>query len=263
MSAAAEVRPVLMGQLKDLRLPTVRDCYEETARQAERESLSYERYLLEVITRECEQRRKTRVERLLRESELPLEKSLQNFNVKRLPAKAQRQLRTLLEGDFLDRKENVLVFGNPGSGKSHLLTALAQELIVVRERRMHFTKCALLMQDLLAAKRDLQLSRELKRLGRFEGLIIDDLGYIQESRDDMEVVFTLLAERYERGSVLMTSNSAFSKWEGIFKDAMMTAAAIDRLVHHCVIIELNIPSYRVEEAKKKQEAEGQPAGDTQ
>ena len=126
MSAAAEVRPVLMGQLKDLRLPTVRDCYEETARQAERESLSYERYLLEVITRECEQRRKTRVERLLRESELPLEKSLQNFNVKRLPAKAQRQLRTLLEGDFLDRKENVLVFGNPGSGKSHLLTALAQ-----------------------------------------------------------------------------------------------------------------------------------------
>lgn len=261
MSAAAEVRPVLMGQLKDLRLPTVRDCYEETARQAERESLSYERYLLEVITRECEQRRKTRVERLLRESELPLEKSLQNFNVKRLPAKAQRQLRTLLEGDFLDRKENVLVFGNPGSGKSHLLTALAQELIVGRERRMHFTKCALLMQDLLAAKRDLQLSRELKRLGRFEGLIIDDLGYIQESRDDMEVIFTLLAERYERGSVLMTSNSAFSKWEGIFKDAMMTAAAIDRLVHHCVIIELNIPSYRVEEAKKKQEAEGQATGD--
>ncbi len=263
MSAVAEVRPVLMEQLKELRLPTVRDCYEETARRAERETLSYERYLLEVTTRECEQRRKTRVERLLRESELPLEKSLQNFNVKRLPAKAQRQLRTLLEGDFLGRKENVLVFGNPGSGKSHLLTALAQELIVVRERRMHFTKCALLMQDLLAAKRDLQLSRELKRLGRFEGLIIDDLGYIQESRDDMEVVFTLLAERYERGSVLMTSNSAFSKWEGIFKDAMMTAAAIDRLVHHSVIIELNIPSYRVEEAQKKQEAEGQPAGDKQ
>ena len=263
MSAPTEVRPVLMDQLKELRLPTVRDCYEETARRAERETLSYERYLLEVTTRECEQRRKTRVERLLRESALPLEKSLPNFNVKRLPAKAQRQLRTLLEGDFLDRKENVLVFGNPGSGKSHLLTALAQELIVGRERRMHFTKCALLMQDLLAAKRDLQLSRELKRLGRFEGLIIDDLGYIQESRDDMEVVFTLLAERYERGSVLMTSNSAFSKWEGIFKDAMMTAAAIDRLVHHSVIIELNIPSYRVEEAQKKQEAEGQPAGDKQ
>jgi len=166
-------------------------------------------------------------------------------------------MRTLLEGDFLNRKENILVFGRPGSGKSHLLTALAQELIVVQERRMHFTKCSLLMQDLLAAKRDLRLSREIKRLGRFEGLIIDDLGYIQQSRDDMEVVFTLLAERYERGSVLMTSNLPFSKWEGIFKDAMMTAAAIDRLVHHSVIIELNIPSYREEEAKKKQQAEGQ------
>jgi DNA replication protein DnaC len=85
---------------------------------------------------------------------------------------------------------------------------------------------------------------------------VDDLGYIQQSRDDMDVVFTLLAERYERGSVLMTSNLPFSKWEGIFKDAMMTAAAIDRLVHHSVIIELNIPSYREEEAKKKQQAEG-------
>ena len=261
MSAMADVRPALIEHLKDLHLPTVRQCYEETARRAEQQTLSYEQYLLEVISRECEQRRKTRVQRLLKGSALPLEKSLPNFNVKRLPAKAQRQLRTLLEGGFLDRRENVLVFGNPGSGKSHLLTALAQELVVVRERKMHFTKCALLMQDLLAAKRDLRLSRELKRLGRYEGLIIDDLGYIEQTRDDMDVVFTLLAERYERGSVLMTSNLPFSKWEGIFKDAMMTAAAIDRLVHHCVIIELNIPSYRVEEAKKKQHAESQADGE--
>jgi len=260
MSAMAEVRPALIGHLKELHLPTVRECYEDTARRAERETLSYEQYLLEVISRECEQRRKSRVQRLLRESALPLEKSLENFNVKRLPTKAQRQLRTLLEGGFLDRKENVLVFGNPGSGKSHLLTALAQDLVVARERRLHFTKCSLLMQDLLAAKRDLRLSREIKRLGRYEGLIIDDLGYIQQTRDDMEVVFTLLAERYERGSVLMTSNLQFSKWEGIFKDAMMTAAAIDRLVHHCVIIELNIPSYRAEEAKRNQQSDGQTEG---
>jgi DNA replication protein DnaC len=129
------------------------------------------------------------VQRLLKDSALPLEKSLQNFNLKRLPAKATRQLRTLLDGSFLGRKENVLVFGNPGSGKSHLLTALAQELVVVGERKMHFTKCALLMQDLLAAKRDLRLRREIKRLGRYDGLIIDDLGYLQQSRDDMEVVF--------------------------------------------------------------------------
>lgn len=257
MSPAAEVRPALTAHLKQLHLPTVRHCYEETARRAERETLSYEQYLLEVIGRECEQRRKSRVERMLKESELPLEKSLENFNTKRLPAKAARQLKTLLDGSFLDRKENVLVFGNPGSGKSHLLTALAQELVVTRERKMHFTKCALLMQDLLAAKRELRLSKEIKRLARFDGLIIDDLGYIQQTRDDMDVVFTLLAERYERGSVLMTSNMAFSKWEGIFKDAMMTAAAIDRLVHHSVIIELNIKSYRVEEAEKNQRAESE------
>jgi DNA replication protein DnaC len=255
MSAIADVRPALIGYLKDLHLPTVRECYEDTARRAERETLSYEQYLLEVMSRECEQRRKSKVQRLLKDSALPLEKSLPNFDLKRLPAKAARQLRTLLDGSFLDRKENILVFGNPGSGKSHLLTALAQELVVVKERKMHFTKCALLMQDLLAAKRDLRLSREIKRLSRYDGLIIDDLGYLQQSRDDMEVVFTLLAERYERGSVLMTSNPAFSKWEAIFKDAMMTAAAIDRLVHHSVIIELNIPSYRVEHAKKNQQAE--------
>jgi DNA replication protein DnaC len=260
MSAASDVRPALIGHLKDLHLPTVRECYEDTARRAERETLSYEQYLLEVISRECEQRRKSKVQRLLKESALPLEKSLENFNVKRLPMKAQRQLRTLLDGGFLDRNENVLVFGNPGSGKSHLLTGLAQDLVVARERRMHFTKCSLLMQDLLAAKRDLRLSREIKRLGRYEGLIIDDLGYIQQTRDDMEVIFTLLAERYERGSVLMTSNLQFSKWEGIFKDAMMTVAAIDRLVHHCVIVELNIPSYRAEEAKKNQQADSQAEG---
>jgi len=257
MSPATDVGPALIGYLRELHLPTVRQCYEATAREAERETLSYEQYLLEVISRECEQRQKKRVQRLLKDSALPLEKSLENFNLKRLPTKAQRQIRTLLEGDFLDRKENVLIFGKPGTGKSHILTGLAQELIVTRERRMHFTKCSLLMQDLLAAKRDLRLSKEIKRLSRYEGLIIDDLGYIQQSREDMDVVFTLLAERYERGSVLMTSNLQFSKWEGIFKDAMMTAAAIDRLVHHCVIIELNIPSYREEEAANRQRAETQ------
>src|SRR5450432_4455970 len=150
MSAVVDVRPALLEHLKDLRLPTVRECYEDTARLAERETLSYEQYLLEVITLECEQRRKSRVQRLLKDSALPLEKSLSNFDLKRLPAKATRQFRTLLDGSFLGRKENVLVFGNPGSGKSHLLTALAQELVVVRERKMHFTKCALLMQQVLA-----------------------------------------------------------------------------------------------------------------
>ena len=110
--------------------------------------------------------------------------------------------------------------------------------------------CALLVQELLVAKRDLKLSRVLKRLSQCEVLLIDDIGYVQQSREEMEVLFTLLAERYERGSVMLTSNLPFSKWETIFKDPMTTAAAIDRLVHHSVILELNIPSYRLEEAKQ-------------
>ena len=115
---------------------------------------------------------------------------------------------------------------------------------------MYFSTCSLLVQELLTAKRDLKLSRMIKKLARYEAILIDDLGYVQQSREEMEVLFTLLAERYERGSVMITSNLPFSKWEAIFKDPMTTAAAIDRLVHHSVILELNIPSYRMEQAKK-------------
>jgi DNA replication protein DnaC len=255
MSAGTDVRAALTANLKALHLPAMRFCYEEAARRAERETLSYERFLLELTERERERRRTSRIQKLLRESGLPREKSLANFDLKRLPMKVARQVRTLLEGSFLDRKENVLAFGNPGSGKSHLLCALAQELLVSGGRQMRFVTCALLVQDLLIAKRDLRLSREIKRMARYDGLIIDDLGYVQQSREEMEVLFTLLAERYERGSVLMTSNLPFSKWEKIFKDPMTTAAAIDRLVHHAVILELNIPSYRVEEAQKQQQDE--------
>lgn len=178
-----------------------------------------------------------------------IRKALSNFNLKRLPPKVALLAKSLLEGEVLDRRENVLTFGNPGSGKTHLLYAVGQELIA-RGRRMYFTTSARLVQDLLVAKRDLKLSRFIKKLAHFEGLIIDDLGYVQQSRDEIEVLFTLLAERYERGSVFISNNVPFSKWEGIFKDPMTTATAIDRLVHHCVILELNIPSYRVEQAKK-------------
>lgn len=261
MSAAGNVQTALTGNLKALHLPAMRRCYEETARRAEKETLSYEQYLLELTEREREGRLESRTRKLLRESGLPLEKSLANFDLKRLPVKVARQIRTLLDGSFLDRKENLLAFGNPGSGKSHLLCALAQELLVKRGRRMRFTTSALLVQELLIAKRELRLSKEIKRMAQYDGLLIDDLGYVQQSREEMEVLFTLLAERYERGSVLMTSNLPFSKWEGIFKDPMTTAAAIDRLVHHAVILELNITSYRVEAAKRnKQIQPGQDEG---
>ena len=239
---------LLIGYLKEIHVPTIRDCFEDIARTAEQESLSYERYLLELAERECEARRERRIGRLLRESRLPLEKNIDSFDLKRLPAKVRQQVTTLLDGTFLDRKENVLAFGNPGTGKTHLLCAIARELIR-SGRRVYFTSCSLLVQDLLIAKQNLRLSRMIKRLSKHDAIIIDDIGYVQHSREEMEVLFTLLAERYERGSVMITSNLPFSKWEVIFKDPMTTAAAIDRLVHHSVILELNIKSYRVEQAQ--------------
>ena len=243
------MKNTLTGHLRELHLPTFRECFEEAARRAEQETLSYEQYLLELAQQECEVRRSNRIERLLRQSKLPLEKSLESFDMKRLPAKVARQVRTLVDGGFVDRSENVLAFGKSGSGKTHLMAGIAQEL-VRGGRKVYFSTCSLLVQELLIAKRDLKLSRVLKRLNGFDALMIDDIGYVQQSREEMEVLFTLLAERYERGSVMITSNLAFSKWEAIFKDPMTTAAAIDRLVHHSVIFELNIPSYRLEEAKK-------------
>jgi DNA replication protein DnaC len=174
--------------------------------------------------------------------------------MERLPRKAARQVKTLLGGDFLDRAENVLVFGRSGTGKTHLLCGLAQDLIR-QGRRIQFATCGLLVQELLIAKRDLKLSRAIRRFAKYDGLIIDDIGYVQQSREEMEVLFTLLAERYERGSVLLTSNLPFSKWEQIFKDPMTTAAAIDRLVHHSVILELNIGSYRLAAAQSRGQAE--------
>jgi DNA replication protein DnaC len=252
MVKSVDVKQDLDRHLRELHLPTVRECYEPTARRAESETLSYERYLLELVERESEERRQRRVERLLRQSRLPLEKDLASFDLARLPAKVARQVKTLVDGTFVDRKENVLAFGNPGSGKSHALCAIGQELIRVSQgrRKVYFSSCALMVQELLIAKRDLKLSRLVKRLSGYDVLLLDDLGYVQHSREEMEVLFTLFAERYERGSVMITSNLPFSKWEAIFKDPMTTAAAIDRLVHHSVILELNVESYRLEQAKK-------------
>jgi DNA replication protein DnaC len=249
MSPAVAVKSRLVEQLKELHLPAMRSDFEEVAQEARQESWSYEQYLLGLAERELQQRRHKRVERLLRESRLPLEKNLQSFDLKRLPARAVQQVRGLLEGSFVERRENVLAFGKPGSGKTHLLCAVAQELLRAG-RRVLFSPCGLLVQELLLAKRELKLPKALKRLAVYEVLVLDDLGYVQQSREEMEVLFTLLAERYERGSVMLTSNLPFSGWEQIFKDPMTTAAAIDRLVHHCVILELNIPSYRAEQAKK-------------
>ena len=240
----------LDGYLQELCLAGVRRSYIDMAKQAQDETLSYEQFLLSLMRQESENRRTKRIERNLRESHLPLEKTLSSFDLKRLPVKVSHQIKTLLQGEFLGRNENLLIFGNPGSGKTHLVCALAQELIR-QDKRICFTTCALLLQELLSAKKDFRLARLIKSFGRYNAIIIDDIGYVGQNKEEMEVLFTLLAERYERGSVIITSNLPFSKWNNIFKDPMMTAAAIDRIVHHSVILELNIESYRIDSAKKR------------
>lgn len=163
-------------------------------------------------------------------------------------------LNVLGNGSFLNRAENILAFGNPGSGKTHLLCAIGHALIE-HGKRILFTSCSQLVQDLLIAKKELELTKKLRKLSNFDAVIIDDLGYVQQSREEMEVLFTFMADRYEQGSLMITSNLPFSKWEQIFKDPMTTAAAIDRLVHHSVILELNVDSYRMEQAKKDKNQE--------
>jgi len=250
MKKKIESKKRLNERLKDLRLPGIRECWEELIRLATKESMSYESFLSGLLERECDLRKTKRIERLLKEARLPLEKSMDNFDLKRLPMKIVQQTKALLEGGFLNRNENVLAFGNPGSGKTHLLCGIGQELIRRHEKRVLYVMCGDLVQELLAAKKSLQLPKKLKKLSRFDAIIIDDIGYVKHDREEMEVLFTLLAHRYERGSVMITSNLPFSKWETIFKDPVVTAAAIDRLVHHCVILELNVESFRMAEARK-------------
>ena len=170
-----ELKTSFIKCLKELHLPTVRACYEEEAERARQESLTYEYYLAEVMEREREVRRHNRIQRLIRESKLPLEKSLEVFEMERLSSVLCAQVNALLEGSFVERSENVLAFGNPGSGKTHLLCAIGQELIM-QGRRVLFTPCSLLVQQLLIAKRDLKLPRVLKRLSRYDAMIIDAAG---------------------------------------------------------------------------------------
>lgn len=248
------LRTELNDCLKTLRLSSLKEIYDSEAENMSREGLGYQEYLLQLLKTECDNRRNNRIERSLRESKLPLSKTLSSFDRNRLPQKLKHQLNVILEGSFLERRENILAFGNPGSGKTHLLCAVGQELIL-QGYRVYFSSCSLMIQELLREKKELRLDRMLNKLSKFDALILDDIGYIQQSREEMEVFFTLLAHRYERGSLMITSNLRFSKWETIFKDPMTTAAAIDRLVHHSIILEHNLPSYRLEQAKKEQNHE--------
>ena len=252
--------------LRSFRLPTMAAIWEESVARAERENWGYKRLLQHLCESEEQDRRERKVQRLLNESGLPDGKTLGNLDEKILPMKIRRLLPTLLEGHFVERAENLLAFGLPGRGKTHFLAAVGRELILRHRYPVLFTPTFKLVQQLLAAKKELRLESELKRLDRFAAVILDDIGYVQQDRQEMEVLFTFLAERYERRSVLITSNLVFSKWDQIFKDPMTTMAAIDRLVHHATILEFNNESVRGQQARGRQKGQAElsegPLGST-
>ncbi len=236
--------------LKNLCLPTFASCYQQLAEDFEAEQKTYLDYLYELTLREMEHRHNQRITRLLKQAKLTRDKLLINFDINRIPGLSPSKIQHLAKGEFTRGAENIIIFGNPGTGKTHLSIALAREWCL-QGRRVLYQTAASLVQQLLEAKANLKLRQFIKKLDYFEVLLIDDISYVPYSREETDVLFTLLAERYEMRSVLITSNLAFAQWNSIFKDEMTTSAAIDRLVHHSTILELNAESYRVAEAKNK------------
>ena len=243
--------------LRSLCLGEMARVLETLTDQAGRDGWSHEQYLRALCDVEVSRRAERRRERLLKDSNLPPGKTLATLEQERLPLRVQRQLAALLEGRFVEQADNILAFGLPGRGKTHLCCAIARELIVAKGCRALFCPAMRLVQQLLTAKRDLRLEALLRKMDGYDIVVLDDIGYIQQSREEMEVLFTFLSERYERKSLMITSNLVFSEWDKIFKDPMTTAAAIDRLVHHSIILELDGDSYRMQHAKTKKQKGGE------
>jgi DNA replication protein DnaC len=238
--------------LRAMHLPTIAREHDDAIRRAEAENWGYARFLSWLFEAEANDRLQRKIQRQLKESNLPPGKTLESLDDKKLPDKIRRQLPTLLASDFVRRGDNLLCFGLAGRGKTHLVAAIAREWICRHQLQVLFVPAFRLVTQLLAAKRDLKLPQAIARLQRFDAVIIDDIGYVQQSREEMEVLFHFLAERYEKKSVVITSNLVFSQWDQIFKDPMTTMAAVDRLVHHATILEFTGESVRAGAAKQRQ-----------
>jgi DNA replication protein DnaC len=238
----------LLAMLRTLKLPAMEAQFADLALKAAKANLTHEAFLYELVQAECQQRDQRRIDRLQRRSGLPPDKTFRTLRLERFPPAIRQQVERLRRGSFVAEAVNVIAVGRPGVGKSHILAAVGHEL-VLEGQPVLWTSTATLMQRLLAAKRDLRLPQAMAQLDRFALLILDDIGYVQHDQDEMEVLFTVLSERYERRSVAISTNLVFSDWVRIFKSPLTTMAAIDRVVHHSVILDLMpLESYRAQAA---------------
>ncbi len=238
--------------LRSLNLTTIAREHESAISRAEAEDWGYNRLLSFLVESEANDQLQRKIQRHLKDSNLPTGKTLESLDQKKLPEKIRRQLTTILDADFVRRGDNLLCFGLAGRGKTHFVAAIGREWIQRHRLQVLFTPTFRLVSQLLAAKRDHKLPQAITKLHRFDAVILDDIGYVQQSREEMEVLFQFLSERYEKKSVVITSNLVFSQWDQIFKDPMTTMAAVDRLVHHATILEFTGDSLRASAAKSRQ-----------
>lgn len=238
--------------LTELRLPTIKRLAGDLCDQSDREGWPARQVLERLFEQEMAERDVRRFERHRAASGLSPDKRLSSFDFSAVPTVSRARIMALTEGhEWLDRGTNLLAFGPPGSGKSHLLSGIGHALIDAGKRVL-FMRCSDLVQRLQAARRDLRMPQELTKLDRFDLLVLDDLSYVRRDQAETSVLFELIAERYERKSIAITANTPFSQWGDVFVDPAMTLAAIDRLVHHATIFEMNTESYRRRSAEQKQ-----------
>lgn len=245
--------------LNDLRLPTIKILWPQFAEQADREGWPAARFLAAIAEHELAERAHRRIARHLAEAHLPPGKTMDSFDFDAVPMISKAQVMAMAAGDsWLAKGANVLMFGPPGGGKSHLAAAIGLTLIE-NGWRVLFTRTTDLVQKLQVARRELQLEAAIAKLDKFDLIILDDLAYVTKDQAETSVLFELISARYERRSIMITANQPFGEWNKVFPDPAMTLAAVDRLVHHATIFEMNVESYRRRTAMEAKRKRGRPA----